>query len=343
MSTSRLAVVLLATVFLVACRAPLRPIFPAVSPELVWPRPPDTPRIRYVGALRGESSLGVRPRGWGALRAVLAGPRRLIDFARPSAVAVAGERIFVADIGLAVVHMLDLANRRYAVLAGSADDPLAVPIDVTIAGDDTVVVVDRQRAALDLFDLDGRWRRTLRWPQVTAPVAADWDARHGALWIADAAAHACLVTTNYGPPRRALGGRGTASGRLNFPSDLVVRPGLGVVVADAMNFRVQVFDFTGQVTAAFGQKGDAAGDFSRPRSVAVDSDGHIYVLDNQFENVQIFDRAGRLLMAFGRGGSGPGQFSLPAGITIDSRDRIWIADSYNHRVQVFQYLAEEAS
>ncbi len=343
MSTARLAVAVFATVFLVACRAPLRPIFPAVSSDLVWPRPPDRPRIRYVGALRGESSLGVKPRGWAALRAVLAGPRHLIDFARPSAVAVAGERIFVADIGLAVVHMLDLANRRYAVLAGAPDDPLAVPIDVTIAGGDTVVVVDRKRAALDLFDLDGHWRRTLRWAQLAAPVAADWDAGHDALWIADAAAHACFVTTGYGPPRQAFGGRGSGWGRLNYPSDLVVGAGVGVVVADAMNFRVQVFDVTGQVAAVFGQKGDAAGDFSRPRSVAVDSDGHIYVVDNQFENVQVFDRAGRLLMAFGRGGSGPGQFSLPAGITIDARDRIWIADSYNHRVQVFQYLAEEAS
>lgn len=120
-------------------------------------------------------------------------------------------------------------------------------------------------------------------------------------------------------------------------------PHVGLVVADAMNFRVQVFDDAGMPVTIFGKKGDAAGDFARPRGVAVDSDGHLYVVDNQFENVQIFDRDGRLLMAFGHEGDQPGQFALPSGITIDTHDRIWIADSYNRRVQVFQYLSEKAS
>jgi len=200
------------------------------------------------------------------------------------------------------------------------------------------VVVDRKRAALDLFDLTGRWLRTLRFDELTAPVAADFDSEHRALWIADAASHAVYTCTDWRTLRRAFGARGSSAGKLNYPSDLKVVPGLGVAVVDAMNFRVQVFDLTGRPLLSFGQKGDAAGDFARPRSIAVDSDGHYYVVDNQFENVQLFDHDGRLLMAFGRGGSRPGRFSLPAGITIDERDRIWIADSYNHRVQVFQYL-----
>ncbi|RMF78334.1 MAG: 6-bladed beta-propeller, partial [Planctomycetota bacterium] len=138
-----------------------------------------------------------------------------------------------------------------------------------------------------------------------------------------------------------IGGRGGEPGRFNFPTAVCWRPPAGLVVADAMNFRVQVFDVgEDRPRLVFGEKGDAAGDFARPRDVAVDSDGHIYVLDNQFENVQVFDQGGRLLMAFGEGGDGPGQFAIPSGITIDARDRIWVADSYNRRVQVFQYLRE---
>ncbi len=342
MSRARRALLLIMLPAISACQSPPGPIFPERQPPLVWPPPPDRPRIQYVGELHGEEDLGIRPRGWQVLRAVLAGPRPLGRFSRPAAVAVAGERVFVADTGLGVVHRLDLAAREYQMISGSPNDPLQVPIDVTVADGATLVVVDRGRAAVDLFDLDGTWRATRRWAELTAPTAAAWDAGRRVLWLVDAVAHACIACVGEQELATRLGERGGAPGEFNFPTAVTVHPSVGLVVADAMNFRVQVFDETLTPTTVFGQKGDAAGDFSRPRDVAVDSAGHIYVLDNQFENVQVFDRTGRLLMAFGRAGSGPGEFSLPAGITIDDRDRIWIADSYNRRVQVFQYLSEDA-
>lgn len=332
-----------ALMILAGCQTTPGPIFPEINPPLVWPVAPERPRIRYIGALRGETSLDIRPTGWEAVRAALSGPRPQVDFLRPSAVAVSGERVFVADTGLGVVHLLDLGQRRYATLRGSTTDPLRVPIDVAIVGGNRLAAVDRGRAAVDIFDLEGNYLSTRRWPEIQAPVAAAWDAARGTLWLADAAAHACFACRLDGAITSKVGGRGNRPGELNYPSALVWHTGLGLVVADAMNFRVQVFDEAGQSTGVFGHKGDAAGDFSRPRGVAVDSDDHIYVVDNQFENVQVFNRQGQLLMAFGQEGDRPGEFSLPAGITIDARDRIWVADSYNRRVQVFQYLSEKAS
>ncbi len=336
-----LAGVLLAAV--AGCQTTPGPVFPQVSPPLVWPPPPDRPRIRYIGELRGEESLGAAASGWEAVRATLVGPRPTVAFACPNAVAVWGERVFVADRGLGVVHLLDLNERRYQTLRGSASDPLRVPIDLAIVSGDTLVVVDRGRAASDVFDLGGNWRSTKRWPELQAPVAATWDAARSLLWLADAQAQACFACAPLGDVLRRIGGRGSGPGQFNFPTALAWHPTVGLVVADAMNFRIQVFNENDQPAAVFGHKGDAAGDFSRPRGVAADSDGHIYVVDNQFENVQVFECDGRLLMAFGQEGSGPGEFSLPAGITIDRQDRIWVADSYNRRVQVFQYLSEKVS
>ncbi|MFQ5805570.1 MAG: 6-bladed beta-propeller [Phycisphaerae bacterium] len=287
--------------------------------------------------------MGAKPSGWEVLRTTVAGPRPRGVFSRPTAVAVSDERVFVADTGLGVVHRLDLEARRYHVICGAASDPLQVPIDLAITDGGTLVVIDRARAAVDSFDLDGNWLKTSRWPALEAPVAAAWDASRRVVWLLDAAAHACFMCEDLRSLSRRIGERGSAPGQFNFPTAVVAHPSVGLVVADAMNFRIQVFDGAGTPTAIFGQKGDAAGDFSRPRDVAVDSDGHIYVLDKEFENVQIFERDGRLLMAFGQEGRGPGEFSLPSGVTIDDRDRIWIADSYNRRVQVFQYLPENAS
>jgi DNA-binding beta-propeller fold protein YncE len=215
-----------------------------------------------------------------------------------------------------------------------------VPVDLTIADGGQLVVVDRGRAAVDVFDLDGVWRSTHRCPDLTAPVAVAWDPSQRVFWMADAAAHQCIATADLEHTQQRIGERGDAPGQFNYPTALAVHPQIGLVVADAMNFRIQVFDHAGRLLTVFGHKGDAAGDFARPRDVAVDSEGHLYVLDNQFENVQVFDPDGRLLMAFGQEGSRPGEFAVPSGITIDAQDRIWVAESYNRRVQVFQYVRE---
>jgi DNA-binding beta-propeller fold protein YncE len=342
MNRGRLLLILPVLAVVAGCQQPEGPIFPEVSPPIVWPPSPDQPRIRYIGELRGEGSLGIQPKGWEAVQAVLAGPKPKVEFSRPSAVAVVGDCVFVADTGLGVIHRLDLAARRYRLIHGAPSDPLKVPLGLVIA-EGRLIVVDRGRAAVDVFDLEGNWRSTKRWPQLTAPVAVTWDASRRTFWLADAAAHTCFATADLQTLERQIGGRGNEPGQFNFPSALAWRETVGLVVVDAMNFRIQIVNNAGRPVAVFGQKGDAAGDFARPRDAAVDSEGHIYVLDNQFENIQIFDPEGRLLMAFGEGGGKPGQFALPSGITIDNRDRIWVADGSNRRVQVFQYLSEKAS
>ena len=334
----------LAGVLLVAgCQAPLRPVFPTLDAPRVWPPAPDVPRVRYVGELRGEGSLHRPIRGWESLRAVVAGPRPTVEFSRPSAVAVRGPLVYVADTGLAVVHCLNLDTREYQVWAEAGEEALQVPIDVGIDPDGNVFVVDRGRAAIDLFTPDGQWRKTIRLDALPAPVAAVTDRDQRVLWVLDAKEHTCCALGDAATLVTCHGQRGSGAGQFNFPTAVAWQPQVGLVVADAMNFRVVVLDAAGEPTSIFGQKGDAAGCFARPRGVAVDSEGHIYVLDNQFENVQVFDATGQLLMALGGEGTGPGEFALPSGITIDENDRIWIADSYNRRVQVFQYLAENAA
>jgi sugar lactone lactonase YvrE len=111
-----------------------------------------------------------------------------------------------------------------------------------------------------------------------------------------------------------------------------------VVVVDAMNFRVQLFDRDGNFQSQIGISGDPAGGIYRPKGVAIDSEDHIYVVDSELGMVHVFDRQGRLLYRFGNG-TRFGEFLLPAGLFIDRRDRVYLVDSYNRRVQVFQYRA----
>ncbi len=327
-----------------ASTAPRIAVFTGQPTSLVWPRPPDPPRIQYLGEMVGEASLGARSRGFGAVRDVLAGPTPPIAFVSPTAVAAAGQLVFVCDPGAAggaALHVLDLSTRQFRSIRSAGAASLVAPLDVAIHGE-RVAVADAQRGTVELFSLRGEHRATLGSGQLHRPAALGWSRDGRELWVLDAAAHACVVFDAGGALLRRVGGRGSEPGRFHFPSGLALGgDSLGggfVAIADAMNFRCQILNLDGTPRCAFGRKGDAAGDFSLPRDAALDSEGHVYVLDSQFENVQIFDARGALLLAFGREGRGAGEFSLPSGLSIDDRDRIWVADTYNRRVQVFQYL-----
>lgn len=323
------------------------PGFPGASASLVWPAPPDPPRIRYVGELRGESSIRARAKLGDTLRAVLAGPPARSDFATPMAVAVDAGRVYVADPGHpagAAVHVLDLDAQTYARWTAAGGAPLQWPIDVATANG-RVAIADARRAAVFVGAASGSNFATLGAGVLQRPSAVAI-ARDGRVWVLDAALHTLFCFNADGSVATRVGGRGGEAGLFSFPAGLALRDAPAatqptdephMAVADSMNFRVQLLDAAG-AARAFGRKGDAAGDFSLPRDVAFDRAGHVYVLDNQFENVQVFDTQARLLLAFGEEGDAPGRFSLPSGITIDPQDRIWVADTYNRRVQVFQYI-----
>jgi len=328
--------------FIPACGGPTGPVFNAGLNAPAWPPAPDAPRIRYLGELTGEASLKMRPGGLKALAAVVTGPAPQMAFSTPTAVAASGDLVYVADGQNACVYILDLQKRTIQRIAEAGGRPLQWPCDLVLA-DGNLAILDSQRAALFIFDLQGHYLRTLGEGVLKRPAGAAWQTDAKRFWITDAAEHAiCILDASGGAVTRS-GGRGTAVGQLNFPAGLTCRAPFGGAVADALNFRVQWLDPAGAMTGGFGGKGDAAGRFALPRDVAFDSEGHLYVLDSQFENIQIFDRDGRLLMAFGQEGRKPGEFYLPSGLCIDDRDRLWVADTYNRRVQVFQYLTESGS
>src|SRR5208283_1079842 len=125
------------------------------------------------------------------------------------------------------------------------------------------------------------------------------------------------------------GGRGEV--QFNFPTELRL-DGQDLYVVDAMNFRVQALNRSGQFQYAVGQIGEGFGQMFRPKGIGVDSEGHLYVVDGLSGLVQVFDRQGQLLYYFGGKGGGFGEFQLPTGLFIDRKDRVFVVDSYNRRV-----------
>ena len=78
-------------------------------------------------------------------------------------------------------------------------------------------------------------------------------------------------------------------GEFNTPIGVAVDSNDRIIVADAFNNRIQIFDSTGAFVDTI-TNADGAGDtFNFPADIAVDSNNRIIVLDNGNNRIQIFE------------------------------------------------------
>jgi sugar lactone lactonase YvrE len=323
-----------------ACTGPSRGFITAFPQHLVWPDPPDAARLKYVGAVEQSWDDPQKQSLARSVSGLLFGPAAKSGFVTPHAVAVReqGRFLAVADSNARCVHVFDFGSNRYVSIGTGREiaAELLTPVGVTWAADQ-LCVADAELHAVVVVGLSGGVRAIGR-DQLKRPAGIAYNHSNQLLYVSDAAAHSVIAFTLDGAVVYQFGTRGSATGELNFPAQIVCAANGDVVVADSLNFRIQRFSADGTPLGSFGEKGDARGNLALPKGVAIDQNDHVWVVDAQFENVQTFDREGQLLLAFGGEGHGPGEFWLPAGATVDETNRLWIADTYNRRVQVFQIL-----
>lgn len=308
--------------------------------ELQWPSLPTPPRIAWVKEIRDFEDAGIGKTFWQRASEFLTGEadRRI---GKPYGVYVdAKERIFIADVGFAVVHLMDVGKKKYTVIGGG-EPPLRTPIAVAGDDEDNVYVTDAGAGIIYRYAIGRGKLERFNLTQLDRPTGIAFNPNNRLIYVSDTASHQVVVIDLAGNERYRIGGRGTGAGLFNYPTDLFVDGSGRLYVTDALNSRIQIFSANGQFLRQFGRAGDTVGSFARPKGVAVDSDGHIYVSDALFDAVQIFNDNGRVLLDFGTHGSDPGQFWMPAGIHITKNDLIYVADSYNRRIQVFRYLRVE--
>ena len=305
-------------------------------PDLAWPSPPDSPRIRYLGSLTGPEDLGQTRSFFRRIWDFVAGgeERRILQ---PYGVTVDAEgRIYVCDSAQRSVHIFDVERRDYRVIRGPSGEGFRFPVGVAVAGD-RVFISDSEAARVGAYQRDGDLDFSIE-GDLVRPSGLAVDSVRGLLYVADPGRHEVLVYDLDGRFIRAFGGRGGEPGRFNFPTNVAVAPDGRLLVTDALNFRVQIFGVDGQVERVFGDLGDGLGDLARPKGIGLDSEGHVYVVEGLYDVVNVYEEDGRHLLTFGGPGVSPGQFWLATGLAMDARDRIYVADSYNGRIQVFQYL-----
>jgi DNA-binding beta-propeller fold protein YncE len=327
--------------FSIGCGKPRGELFLPLDSSLVWPAPPDVPRIRLVGVLSTETDLQKEVSWTEGLVELIFGKKDTGVLVGPYASVIdENEKMFVADAASGLIQIFDMVSRDYKQFSTiSQEERLLMPVSLALV-DEYLYVVDSALHKVCVFGKDGEFLFCFGENNLKRPSGIAYWQGNEKIYVSDAETHVINVFSKEGVFETMIGSRGVDSGQFNFPTHLWIDKSGQLYVSDTLNYRIQILTFDGKFVRMFGRHGDRPGYFAHPCGVASDKQGNIYVIDRQFENFQIFDQQGQVLMSIGQEGSGLGEFWLPGGIFIDDRNRIYVADSFNKRIQIFELMVE---
>jgi len=337
--TIQLAVACCVVVLCSACSSVEPIVLRDQSVNMVWPQPPDPPRIKYLRDFKGPEDIYPEKNKFQKITEMVTGDNRLIlELLTPYSVATDSKGvIYIADTTMGVVHRYDLVERDVSYIGRAGDEQLSSPVAVAMDRENNLYVSDSILNKVFKFGKDGEFVKELVPPTGFKRPGGITVNAAGEKFVVDALAN-ILHKFNANDVYEGEFPQRLPGVELNTPSFVATDRSGNVYVTDAMNFTVNKYSADGKLMKRIGEVGDVPGTFARPKGVALDSDGHVYVIDANHNNFQIFNGEGQLLLYVGSNGDRPGEFSLPSGIFIDNQDRIFIADTFNRRIQVFQYL-----
>ena len=318
----------------------------APDTALVWPGPPETPRLAYAGELIGEENFRTveGERDGAALRVLrwIAGIGREKDvreLIRPqSGMVDAGGRILVTDAGREAVVVFDEAAGKLSFWQeAETGRSFLSPVGIAADGNGGYLVADADIGYLVRLDADGKPAGSIGAGILKRPTGLCRSDVSGEIFVADSSAHDIKVFSMSGLLLRRIGGRGLEAGSFNGPTHLSCS-GDKLYVTDTLNARVQVLSPSGEPQSSIGQRGLFVGNLVRPKGVVTDRDGHIYIVESYYDHVLVFNAKGDLLLPIGGTGSTAGRFFLPAGAWTDDGRRLFVADMFNGRVVVLDYV-----
>jgi len=318
---------------------------PAQAAPLIVPQIelPGGRKLVWERSFSSENEVKPKRGLWTKVLDLVAGAPQVHNLVRPyGLVADSRGRVIVTDPGVPAIHVFDFERQKYKFIRRAGKQEILSPQCVAVDAQDNFYVTDSDAGKIFVFDADGNYRRTIGALKggegmFKRPTGIAIDSAAQRIYVSDTWRQQIFTLDMEGSVVQKVGRSGVAPGEFNFPTELRLEDG-GLLVVDAMNFRVQRLETSGAVSIVAGRSGDASTDIFRPKGIGLDSEHNLYVVDGLRDIVQVFNHQGQLLYYFGGSGTGPEEFQLPAGLFISRDDRIYVVDSYNHRVQVLRYL-----
>lgn len=321
-------------------------LFPPTERPIEWPSPPDAPRVRFVGEIKGSADLHAGKSAGQAWNELLYGPTPPSAMAKPHAVAVStdGRRVAVADTDLACVHVFDLVDRTYRRIENYGTARIERPVPQAPGGGNQAPPTDKATDPSSNREEAAGTEATGPAPRTADPTAGStitgplptgvaWDGQ--TLWIADARLHAAVVVSPGGAVKLI------GADRLKRPAGMAFCESLGrAYIVDAGAHAVVAFGRDGGELLRFGEQGAEPGQFNYPAQITCSPSGMLAVADAMNFRIQLFEADGAPVVAFGSKGDAPGDFALPKGVAFGPGGNLWVVDAHFENVQAFSPAGE---
>ncbi len=289
----------------------------AKKPLLVFPAPPDKPRIQYLSwASSAEQVEG--PISAVSKLAFGDDPVNRPALDKPYGLAARDGVLYVCDTKLPGVCRLDFKNNTFTILGVHGPGRLRTPLNLVVDPLGYKFVADAQREQIVVFGPDDAYVTVFELPKPCRPVdVALWEDE---LYVLDndETCQVVVLDRTTSEVLRTFGVQGEEPGEFRTPNSLSFDSEGNLYISDTLNWRVQKLTRDGEPIWAKGSPGYRLGQFGRPRSLRIGPDGLIYVVDAATEIVQMLNPDGEVLMHFGGPGRLPGSLVLPAGIAVDA-------------------------
>ena len=211
--------------------------------------------------------------------------------------------------------------------------PGAYSVEVKINGEKlptcpfALPVKERQLVIVSELDLKFNQGQKLRGP---TGIAVN---RQGDIVVVDNLGHCVFVFNKEGNCLKQIGKEGTDPGQFKCPTGVLLLNDHEVLVADALNNRIQHINIqTGTVLKTFGKKGERKGYFMAPCSVHLDHSERFVVTELHNNRVQVMSKEGEAL--FTVGDSGPEKLSTPYSC-IHYENIFLVTDRDKHIIKAF--------
>ncbi len=280
------------------------------------------------------------------------GPGQL---SRPRRLAVAGDRVAVADRGNRRVQVFDLSSGEVVAVLGpdlTDQESLLCPVDVAFDEAGRLFVLDQDRARIHRlsaagYELEKSWGAPGAYPGLLSSPGG-LACSEGRVFVADSWNHRIEVFDSDGKWQFEWGLHAMlpreGEGHLHYPNDITIAPdGSFAVVLEPFEQRAQIFDrktdpaeiALREEQALFGTGG--VPHFGRTAAAMPQT---LAILEPETQSVLLYDT--RLfdpiqISRLGGYGDAPGQFIRPTGLACDAaRNRLIVADAGQGRLQVFR-------
>ena len=311
--------------------------------RLLWPPPPNQPRLEFVGVFTSEDDLAKSKER--ELLVTFLGEDLGENLSRPTSVATLDTNtVLVSESGSGNIKVFDFTKGEIRALFQNSFSFFEEPVDVVIDAEKNIFVVDQKRGVIAVFDnvLNPTHRIGINVEFERLEKAAI-DSVTKTLYVSDSALNKVFAFDPAGQLLFEVGEGEDPDSRLKSPHGLAVDSEGRLYVADTGNSKIKIFDSAGNFLRVFKFKNNSASSvLEKPWDLAFDSQGLLHIIDQKMAALITCNQNGEVLyatMASKRTNHSMG-FNRPNDIHIDSKDRIFITDDLNNRFCIWQILTK---